>query len=724
MSTTVKIPVESGILPVENVKLDKRDVTVTHPLDPLTPDELKDISFAIRSHVAEHHHGIKAAKFANCSMIAPPKRDVLAALGIPLETGKPPEMLKKKLLRRAEADFVDPVEGNSYYVTLTLDDQKAVWVVDGITKLPETVQPNLTIEELLGCVDIIKADANVIKLAAEVGIAPDQLFCDGWVIGWDDRFPMNKRYQQCLLYARTSPHDNLYAHPLDFIPVIDINAKKVIHIDWPACRVGTTNKVSAPAGTGPPALNGDSFKLSGRERIPPPMQNVNYLPDLMAAEPNYTKSTIEPLKPLHIVQPEGVSFRMVEHNVLEWQGFGYRQGLILSTITYNDAGEIRPIMYRLCLAEMIVPYGAPAHPHARKHVFDFGEYGVGIGTNELSLGCDCVGNIHYLPASFIDHDGTAVVLKRAICIHEEDAGILWKHTDYRVSGRGHAVRNGTIEFEIKLTGIVNTYILAKGEIPNHGIQVSPGVNAQFHQHIFSLRVDPMVDGLQNTVVQTDIVCDEGPMGSEENYAGNGFMPIDLRITKNTLAIQDYDSEMDRRWRIVNPNKRHYSSSKESSYVIMADGAWVVLKSAKGSWVRQRAAFAEHHIWVMKDVEGKNGSERQWPAGRYVLQTRANPPDSIGNWVAEDANESLEATDVIMFLTMGKTHITRPEDFPVMPSEHLRVTFKPQNFFDRNPSLHIASSMDEKSVTAFETGHGVNEVTEVVHTHDGAAPCCT
>lgn len=182
------------------------------------------------------------------------------------------------------------------------------------------------------------------------------------------------------------------------------------------------------------------------------------------------------------------------------------------------------------------------------------------------------------------------------------------------------LQDGTIEFEIKLTGIVNTYILAEGELPNHGTQVSPGVNAQYHQHIFSLRVDPMIDGLNNTVVQTDIVCDNQPTGSEENYGGNGFMPHDLRLTNSTLAVQDYDAEMERRWSIVNPKKRHYSSKKESGYGISADGAWVVLKSKPGSWVRQRAAFAEHHVWVMKDVEGPNGSERQWPAGRYVLQT--------------------------------------------------------------------------------------------------------
>jgi primary-amine oxidase len=99
------------------------------------------------------------------------------------------------------------------------------------------------------------------------------------------------------------------------------------------------------------------------------------------------------LKPLHIVQPEGVSFKIDGH-VLEWQNwkmhigeffgcrwwmteyllrtlaFTHREGIALSTVTYNDNGEVRPIFYRLSLAEMVVPYGAPESPHPRKFAFD------------------------------------------------------------------------------------------------------------------------------------------------------------------------------------------------------------------------------------------------------------------------------------------------------------------------------------------------------------------
>lgn len=33
------------------------------------------------------------------------------------------------------------------------------------------------------------------------------------------------------------------------------------------------------------------------------------------------------------------------------------------------------------------------------------------------------------------------MIKNVVCIHEEDAGLLWKHTDFRVGGRAHAVRS-------------------------------------------------------------------------------------------------------------------------------------------------------------------------------------------------------------------------------------------------------------------------------------------
>lgn len=47
-----------------------------------------------------------------------------------------------------------------------------------------------------------------------VGVEPEQIYADGWAIGYDDRFPKHTRLQQAFVFARYSEHENLYAHPM------------------------------------------------------------------------------------------------------------------------------------------------------------------------------------------------------------------------------------------------------------------------------------------------------------------------------------------------------------------------------------------------------------------------------------------------------------------------------------------------------------------------------
>ena len=123
---------------------------------------------------------------------------------------------------------------------------------------------------------------------------------------------------------------------------------------------------------------------------------------------------------------------------MKWQnwslvvGFNAREGLTLHDIRYADGERERPILYCASLTEMVVPYGDPRPTQVRKNAFDVGEYGMGMCANSLKLGCDCVGHIVYLDAELCDSRGGALTIPNAICIHEEDYGILWKHTDRRL----------------------------------------------------------------------------------------------------------------------------------------------------------------------------------------------------------------------------------------------------------------------------------------------------
>jgi primary-amine oxidase len=103
--------------------------------------------------------------------------------------------------------------------------------------------------------------------------------------------------------------------------VVDANSKQVLHIDFPP-----QYKESSSAGlrlstssTEPPAVNLDALVASNRGRLPPPQKAFDFLPELMIKTENNFKPR-EGLKPLHVVQPEGVSFKMNGHE-LEWQNW-------------------------------------------------------------------------------------------------------------------------------------------------------------------------------------------------------------------------------------------------------------------------------------------------------------------------------------------------------------------------------------------------------------------
>ncbi|KAF8313711.1 hypothetical protein DL93DRAFT_2058917 [Clavulina sp. PMI_390] len=714
--------------------------STSHPLDELSGEEISSISLAVRQHGATNGL-VKACKFITASLVPPPKEQVLAFLGIPIAPGQAPPPAPESIPRRGEIDFIDVVTGAAYNAVLTKDVATSTWAVDSFDKLAEGVQPQITPEELLEAEEIVRKDPTVIKLAAAVGVSPEQLCADGWSIGYDARFPTSKRLQQCLLYARFSPDSNLYSHPMDFFPVIEDTTKSVIHIDFAPHYTGAKGELSGDGETKPPALDEPDYALK-RERIAPPTEPHEYLPELMATTSLHSSAEEAPaykaglearegLKPLHITQPQGVSFTM-NGNELAWQkwrmhiGFNGREGLVISTVTYDDeltgsAGkaERRGVMYRMSLAEMVVPYGAPEHPHGRKFAFDVGEYGMGAMANDLTLGCDCLGTIHYLPGCFVSHNGQPTVLNRAVCIHEEDAGLLWKHTDFRAGGKAISVRSrklvvsfiatvanyeycfyynffqdGTIELETRLTGILNVYAAAQGEHPPHGTLVAPQIQAHYHQHIFSLRLDTMVDGLNNSVIESDILPMEQGTGSKENFAGNGFV-VQKQVLKD--GAREYNAELDRRWTIVNPGRTHYASGNPVGFNIAMKGAATRLLAKPDSWIARRATFATKTLWVVKDEEGK----RMFPAGKYVPQTRDSPADSIGEWVKSD--KSIENEDLLLFLTFGTTHIPRPEDWPVMPVEHLRVTLKPNNFFKWSPALDVKAEEDSHSALAFGTG---------------------
>jgi Cu2+-containing amine oxidase len=155
------------------------------------------------------------------------------------------------------------------------------------------------------------------------------------------------------------------------------------------------------------------------------------------------KRSVKPdlTREIRITQPHGASFQVANKYEVDWQnwqfnvGFTAREGLVLRDIRFDG----RPVIWRASLSEMVVPYFAPHWPHYRKNAFDSGEYGIGTLANSLALGCDCLGEIHYFDGVLSTINGGARTIKNAVCMHEEDWGLLWKHSDWRLEASGHSV---------------------------------------------------------------------------------------------------------------------------------------------------------------------------------------------------------------------------------------------------------------------------------------------
>ncbi|KAL9016489.1 MAG: hypothetical protein Q9185_006182 [Variospora sp. 1 TL-2023] len=635
-----------------------------HPADPLSASEIEKTTAIVRK-----EHG--SLFFNAVSAWEPRKAEMLAWLADPDHAVRPHRV----------ADVVAIGKGSKVYDGLVdLDEEKIVkW------EMTEDVQPLITMEDLQVVEHLVRKDPKVIEQCGLIGIPKEDMhkvYCDPWTIGFDERFGNRVRLQQALMYYRPHVDDSQYTYPLDFTPIFNSDTQEIIHIDVPPVR--------RPLNQAPPS---------------------NYHPAAIEAQGGYRND----LKPLHITQPEGVSFT-VEGRVISWQnwkvhvGFNYREGIVLNNITYNDKGTERPIFYRLSLAEMVVPYGNPEHPHHRKHAFDLGEYGGGYMTNSLALGCDCKGAIHYMDASFVNRAGASQTIKNAICIHEEDAGILFKHTDFRddsvIVTRGRKLlvshiftaanyeycvywifhQDGTVQLEIKLTGILNTYALNPGEDTHGwGTEVYPGVNAHNHQHLFCLRIDPNIDGPHNTIFQVDAKQGPGAVGSAENKYGNAFYAERKKYTTPADAVADYDAASSRTWEMANENKINKHSHKPVSYKLVSREVPSLLPK-EGGLVWKRAGFARHAVHVTKYAD-----DQLHPAGRHVPQTSGSPSQGLPLWIARTAHDSIVNADVVLWHTFGITHFPAPEDFPVMPAEPMTVLLRPRNFFDRNPALDVRPS---------------------------------
>lgn len=469
---------------------------------------------------------------------------------------------------------------------------------------------------------------------------------------------------------------NYWAHPIEnLVAVLDLVQKKIIKVE--------------DHGVIPVPMKATAYDGSDRKASTPP-------------------------KPLEISEPQGKNYT-ITGNSLHWRNWDFhlrvdsRVGLSLSTVTFNDKGTKRKVMYEGSLGGMIVPYGDPDVGWYFKAYLDSGEYGMGTLTSPIEPGKDAPQNAVFLDATLADFNGAPATIPNAIAVFERYAGPEYKHQEMgrpnvSTERRELVVRwistvgnydyifdwvfseNGTIGINAGATGIeavkgVKSRTMQDAtakEDTRYGTLLDHNIVGTTHQHIYNFRLDMDVDGESNTLTEIDPVVLPNTTGTPRTST---MQTVERTVTTEKQAAQKFDPSTVRL--LSNTNKTNKVGNPVSYQLIpYAGGTHPVAKGAnfgKDEWIYNRLSFMDKQLWVTK-----YNPEERFPEGKYP--NRSAKDTGLGQFSADDQN--IVNTDNVVWLTTGTTHIARAEEWPIMPTEWVNVLLKPWNYFSETPTLHL------------------------------------
>ncbi|ODV93212.1 hypothetical protein PACTADRAFT_51832 [Pachysolen tannophilus NRRL Y-2460] len=568
------------------------------------------------------------------------------------------------------------------------------------TVLPKGVVGPILPEDILEIEEYSLKHPRVVAEIEKLILPPGyEVVSEPWIYGTDDNNE-NRLLSQCYMYlrAKTSFDSNHYSIPLTFSPVFETISKTFVRMDY------------LPTG-----YDGSPTQTLPWKEVEP----VEYHPDLL----HEVNARIP--KPLIVEQPEGPGFAISKSNEVEWQGWSFvvatnvREGFAIYDISFKG----RSIAYRLSLSEMTVPYGDPRPPFHRKQAFDLGDAGFGTNANRLELGCDCLGVIKYLDTLRTNGEGEPILIPNSVCMHEQDNGILYKHVNYRTGNPVVARRRefvvqtiatvgnyeyilniifdqvGEICIQVRATGILSTMPIEENNVVNFGTNVAKTALASYHQHLLSFRIDTAIDGPKNTVVYDDVY----PM--EENTALNPFNVgfYTQRTILEKAGSVEQSPFTNRSYKIINENVINPVTKAPVGYKIEMPARQMLL-GTKNSFNAKRAHFATKQLWVTKYSDNQ-----LYAAGEFTNQSKEDT--GLAKWVTNSLAENVRNNDVVVWPTLGFTHVPRAEDFPVMPVEIHEIKIVPSGFFEKNPALDLpqADQKQNKSVLMVENDKSSSNV---------------
>jgi primary-amine oxidase len=621
----------------------KATPAAVHPLDPLSKDELATATAVLR----DASKAGESSRFVLIHLHEPPKKDVLAhrpGAAVP---------------RQAFAVLYDWASNTTSEAVVDLGGKKLLsW-----KNVPDVQPAILPEDDHRRTAAIVRADTRWREAMTKRGIKDvDRVIIHGYPIGaYAPEDTDGARRAFVTMFAPA------YGPIEDMVVLVDLTKKKIFKLE-------------------------DRAGKSARPKVEP------------FSDPDEDGQSVTPPNP----EPRRKARFQINGHAVRWGpwrfrfGMHPRTGLVLYTVGYEDQGKVRSILYRASLSEMVVPYG---DPHAILWTpFDAGEYGMGVyAKTSLNVGADAPADALYLSAWLHDRKGAPLEIPRAVAIYERDGDLLWRHGrharrarqlvlssfarvdeyDYGFNWIFH--EDGALEMQVLLSGQMVVKLVERKEDdeshegrPSFGHLVEPHVEAPNHQHFFNFRLDLDVDGAsRNSVMEMNTeALPDGP----DNPHGNAFVMKDTPLRRELDARRSMNLATGRKWRIASTCVQN-ALGQPTGYMLVPGENCVPHASAR-SYVRRHAAFINSHVWVTPYRPNE-----MYAAGDYVNGGRAG--EGLPKWTS--ANRSIEDADVVVWYTLGVTHVPRPEEWPLMPAHRAGFKLVPAGFFARNPALEAAKA---------------------------------
>jgi primary-amine oxidase len=634
-------------------------IVASHPLDALTSDEVSSVA---RLLVAAGHADDKTL-FAAITLLEPAKASVLA-----WAPGQPFDRRAFVVLRR---------DGKTFEARVDVTSGK---VLD-FAEVPGA-QPMIMDQEWARARDAFEADPRFAAALKRRGIAPgSSVFCTPNSAGaFPGEVGEGQRILKVPCFSNVDKLHPTLARPIEgLMGIVDSESGEVLDV--------IDNQI-VPLPPLPTGYGG---------ALPQPTENA---------------------RPLDMIAPKGPNIKLSGNLNVGWLNWSFhvradkRAGLVLSLVRFNDGKAQRNLAYQMAVSEMFVPYMDPDQTWGYRTFMDAGEFGLGYLISALAPGVDCPLGAFFSDLTFPNDIGGTFTRPRALCIFERPTGDpAWRHyspgrkevegepqyelvvrhiptlgnydyvVDYVFTPQGNMrVRVGATGFDaIKSVAAKDMEAPTAADDTAHGNLIAPYTVAPFHDHYFNFRLDLDADGPANEFVRDSFLS----MNVDTPTRKNIWRLQTQRYTHEGPIMRDHGAAGGTLYRLVNPGTTNALKQHPSLWLNMHHDAESILTNDDPA--QARAQFSAHTLWVTRQKP-----DELWAAGLYPNQSKTDTglPVFVGD------GEGILNEDLVVWYTMGFRHVTRPEDFPILPTFWHELTIRPAFFFDMDPGVTFNSGVQD------------------------------